>query len=425
MRAAITATGHYLPPDVYPNAFFEKQLDTTDAWIRSRTGIAERHFASAGGTSDLIVPAAGRCLDARGVSATAVDCIIVATMTPDRLCPSTAAIVQRKLGATLAWGFDLAGACSGFVYGLIVATKLVESGAARRLLLCGADRMSSVIDPEDRATAVLFGDGAGAVLIEAVEDESVGILDHVFQMDGEGEAALYIPAGGSVEPATAESVVKRRHYVVQDGPAVFKAAVVGMADVTAEVLKRSEVAVGDLAWLVPHQANGRIIEAVAKRLGLGLDRVVINLDRYGNTVGATIPIALSEWHEKGQFTYGDRLVLSRSRLHCGERLPPLGHRLRRLTCCARAPATLRSRSPSSSRNRASTPSRTWENRTESGRPCAGIEFPISDLNGGSHVYAHLRRPRPTYGDQGPRSKNPRGAFRRIPAHSSAFQHTLG
>jgi hypothetical protein len=171
--------------------------------------------------------------------------------------------------------------------------------------------MSSVIDPEDRATAVLFGDGAGVVLIEVVEDESVGILNHVFQMDGEGEAALHIPAGGSVEPATVESVVKRRHYLVQDGRAVFKAAVVGMTDVTAEVLKRNEVAVGDLAWLVPHQANGRrIIEAVAKRLGLGLDRVVINLDRYGNTVGATIPIALSEWHEKGQFTYGDRLVLS-------------------------------------------------------------------------------------------------------------------
>jgi 3-oxoacyl-[acyl-carrier-protein] synthase-3 len=310
MRAAITATGHYLPLDVYPNAYFEQRLDTTDAWIRSRTGIAERHFASGGGTSDLIVPAARRCLAPRGISAAAVDCIIVATMTPDRVCPSTAAIVQRKLGATHAWGFDLAGACSGFVYGLIVATKLVESGAARRLLLCGADRMSSVVDPEDRATAVLFGDGAGTVLIEAVDDEAVGILDHVFHMDGEGESSLYIPAGGSVEPASAESVVKRRHYVVQDGPAVFKAAVVGMADVTAEVLKRNEVAVGDLAWLVPHQANGRIIEAVAKRLGLGLDRVIINLDRYGNTVGGTIPIALSEWNEQGRFTHGDRLVLS-------------------------------------------------------------------------------------------------------------------
>ena len=206
MRAAITATGHYLPPDVYPNAYFERQLDTTDAWIQSRTGIAERRFASAGGTSDLIVPAARRCLDARGISPAAVDCIIVATMTPDRLCPSTAAVVQRKLGAVHAWGFDLAAACSGFVYGLIVATKLVESGAARRVLLCGADRMSSVVNPEDRATAVLFGDGAGTVLIEPVEDESVGILDYVCHMNGEGESSLYIPAGGaSSQPAPRQS----------------------------------------------------------------------------------------------------------------------------------------------------------------------------------------------------------------------------
>ncbi|OLD80686.1 MAG: hypothetical protein AUI33_01650 [Ignavibacteria bacterium 13_1_40CM_2_61_4] len=218
--------------------------------------------------------------------------------------------MQRKVGAVHAWGFDLAGACSGFVYGLVVATKLVESGAARRVLLCGADRMSSVVDPEDRATAVLFGDGAGTVLVEPVEDESVGILDHVCHMDGEGEASLYIPAGGSVEPASADSVAKRLHFVAQDGPAVFKAAVVGMAEVTEEILKRNEVTVTDLAWLVPHQANGRIIEAVARRLGLGLDRVIINLDRYGNTVGATIPIALSEGHAQGRFTHGDRLVLS-------------------------------------------------------------------------------------------------------------------
>ncbi len=310
MRAAITATGHYVPPETYPNAYFERRLETTDAWIRSRTGIAERRFMSVGGTSDLIVPAARRCLDARGISPTAVDCIIVATMTPDRLCPSTAAVVQRKLGAVHAWGFDLAGACSGFVYGLVVATKLVESGAARRVLLSGADRMSSVVDPQDRATAVLFGDGAGTVLVEPVEDESVGIFDHVCRMNGEGEAALYIPAGGSVEPASVDSVAKRRHFVVQDGPAVFKAAVTGMAEVTEEVLKRNDVTVADLTWLVPHQANRRIIEAVAKRLGLGLDRVILNLDRYGNTVGATIPIALSEWNEQGRLAPGDRLVLS-------------------------------------------------------------------------------------------------------------------
>jgi len=206
MRAAFTATGHYLPPDVYPNAYFERQLDTTDAWIRSRTGIAERRFASAGGTSDLIVPAARRCLDARGISPAAVDCIIVATMTPDRLCPSTAAVVQRKLGAIHAWGSDLAAACSGFVYGLIVATKLIESGAARRVLLSGADRMSSVVNPQDRATAVLFGDGAGTVLIESVEDESVGIVDYVCHMNGEGNhLSTSLPGGASSPPAPLQS----------------------------------------------------------------------------------------------------------------------------------------------------------------------------------------------------------------------------
>ena len=310
MRAAITATGHYVPSDVYSNAYFASRLETTDEWIRSRTGIVERRFAATGGTSDLVVPAARRCLAQRGIAPAAVDCVIVATMTPDRLCPSTAAVVQRKLGAVNAWGFDLAAACSGFVYGLVVATKMVESGVVRSVLLCGADRMSSVVNADDRATAVLFGDGAGVVLVEAAEDESVGILDQVCWMDGEGESALHIPAGGSVQPATAESVTQRQHYVVQDGPAVFRAAVVGMAEVTEEILKRNDLQHQDIAWLVPHQANRRIIEAVARRLGIELDRMVINLDRYGNTVAATIPLGLSEWNDAGRFAYGDRIVLS-------------------------------------------------------------------------------------------------------------------
>ena len=190
MRAAITATGHYVPSDVYSNAHFASRLETTDEWIRSRTGIVERRFAATGGTSDLVVPAARRCLAQRGIAPAAVDCVIVATMTPDRLCPSTAAVVQRKLGAVNAWGFDLAAACSGFVYGLVVATKMVESGVVRSVLLCGADRMSSVVNADDRATAVLFGDGAGVVLVEAADDESVGILDQVCWMDGEGESGL-------------------------------------------------------------------------------------------------------------------------------------------------------------------------------------------------------------------------------------------
>lgn len=310
MRAGITAVGHWVPPDVFTNEWFEQRLDTTDAWIRSRTGIVERRFAMKGATSDLALGAARRCLEQRGVEPGAVDCIIVATMTPDRPLPSTAAILQTKLGALDAWGFDLSAACSGFVYALVTATRLVESGAARLVLVCGADKMSSVVDPLDRATAVLFGDGAGAVLVEPVEDESVGVLAHVCHMDGAGEVALCIPAGGSLDPASPESVAARRHFVVQDGPTVFKAAVTGMAQITEDLLKRAEVPLDDVAWMVPHQANRRIIEAVARRLGMPLDRVVLNLDRYGNTVAGTIPIGLSEWHEQKRFAYGDRIVLS-------------------------------------------------------------------------------------------------------------------
>jgi len=310
MRAGITAVGHWVPPDVFTNEWFEQRLDTTDAWIRSRTGIAERRFSMKGATSDLALGAARRCLEQRGVEPDAVDCIIVATMTPDRPLPSTAAILQTKLGALNAWGFDLSAACSGFIYALVTATRLVESGAARLVLVCGADKMSSVVDPLDRATAVLFGDGAGAVLVEPVEDESVGVLAHVCHMDGAGEVALCIPSGGSLDPASPESVASRRHFVVQDGPTVFKAAVTGMAQITEDLLRRADVPLDDVAWMVPHQANRRIIEAVAKRLGMPLGRVVINLDRYGNTVAGTIPIGLSEWHEQKRFAYGDRIVLS-------------------------------------------------------------------------------------------------------------------
>ena len=310
MRAAITATGHHVPPDVRTNDYFAKRLDTTDEWIQSRTGIVERRFARGGATSDLAVAAARRCLDARGIAPAAVDGIVVATMTPDRPLPSTAAIVQRKLGAANAWGFDVSAACSGFIYALITAAKLVESGTLRCALVCGADQMSAVIDPLDRATAVLFGDGAGAVLVEPIADDTVGILDHVCFMDGGGEDALYIPSGGSASPASAESVAARGHFVVQDGPAVFRAAVTGMADVTEALLKRAGLAGAEVDWLVPHQANRRIIEAVAKRIGFDLARVVINLDRFGNTVAGTIPLGLSELNAQKRLAYGDRVVLT-------------------------------------------------------------------------------------------------------------------
>src|SRR3989441_4139252 len=304
-KAAITATGHYVPPDVYPNAWFEQRLDTTDAWIRARTGIVERRFASEGGVSDLALPPAPRCREMGGMGAASLDFIVVGRWSPSPPIPSTAAILQAKLGAINAWGFDLAGACSGFVYALVTATKLVEGGAARRVLVCSADRMSSVVDPTDRATAVLFGDGAGVVLVEMSEDDEVGVFEHVCHMDGEGAAALYIPAGGSLIAASAESVAHRRHFVVQDGAVVFKAAVVGMAEITEELLKRADLKLEDVAWMVPHQANRRIIEAVARRLGLPLERVVINLDRYGNTVAATIPLCLSARHDHAPLAYGD------------------------------------------------------------------------------------------------------------------------
>jgi 3-oxoacyl-[acyl-carrier-protein] synthase-3 len=310
MRAGITAVAHWVPPDVVPNEWFEARLDTSDAWIRARTGIVERRFAAEGATSDLALGAARRCLEQRGLDPRAVDCIVVSTMTPDRPLPSTAAILQAKLGAAEAWGFDLSAACSGFVYALVTAAKLVESGAARCVLACGADKMSSVIDPLDRATAVLFGDGAGAVLVEPIDDDEVGVLHHVCRMDGGGEAALHIPSGGSLEPASPESVAARRHFVVQDGRTVFKAAVSGMAQVTEDLLQRAKLPLEEVTWLVPHQANRRIIEAVARRLDLPLERVVINLDRYGNTVAGTIPIALSEWHEAKRLAYGDRIVLA-------------------------------------------------------------------------------------------------------------------
>lgn len=310
MKAAITATGHYVPDDVYPNAYFAAHLDTTDEWIRTRTGIEERRFAMKGATSDMAVAAARRCLEARGIAPEAVDGIIVATMTPDRPLPSTAAIVQRKLGASRAWGFDVSAACSGFIYSLITAAKMVESGALRCALVCGADRMSSVIDPLDRSTAVLFGDGAGAVLVEPIESDTLGLLDHVCGMDGAGEEALYIPSGGSLNPASVTSVEAREHYVVQDGPAVYKAAVTGMAEVTESLLTRNTLSCEHVDWVVPHQANRRIIEAVTKRLGIDPAKVVINLDRYGNTVAATIPLALSELHESGRLNRGDRVVLT-------------------------------------------------------------------------------------------------------------------
>lgn len=310
MRATISALAHYVPEDVYDNHWFAERIDTTDEWIRTRTGIKERHFLKEGGVSEILTKGAIKCLERRGIGPEEVDCIIVASVTPDRIFPATAAIVQRKIGAVNAWGFDLAAACSGFLNALVTAAKLVESGAVRNVLLCSGDKMSAILDFTDRATSVLFGDGGGAVFVEPSADESLGIVDFILRMDGNGEPHLHQKAGGSMRPPTAETVANREHFVYQEGQTVFKSAVIGMADVSYEIMERNKLTSDDVAWLVPHQANLRIIDATANRMGLSADKVMVNIDRYGNTTAGTIPICLSELYEGGKVHKGDYLVLS-------------------------------------------------------------------------------------------------------------------
>ncbi|MEJ5287179.1 MAG: 3-oxoacyl-[acyl-carrier-protein] synthase, KASIII [Candidatus Kapaibacterium sp.] len=310
MPATITSIAHYFPPDVYTNEYFEQYLDTSDEWITERTGIKERRFLKEGATSDLIVPAAKLCLERRGMKPEDVDCIIVATVTPDHMFPATACVVQNKLGIPNAWGFDLSAACSGFLFALVTAAKIVESGGARNVLLCGADKMSAIVDFEDRAQAVLFGDGAGVALIEKSDDPNLGILDHILYIDGEGGKYLYQAAGGSAKPASIETVKNREHYIHQEGQAVFKAAVKGMADVSVEIMEKNNLTKDDIAYLVPHQANLRIITATAQRMGISMDKVMVNIDKYANTTAATIPSCLSQWWEAGKLKKGDNLILA-------------------------------------------------------------------------------------------------------------------
>jgi 3-oxoacyl-[acyl-carrier-protein] synthase-3 len=293
------------------SAALAHRLDVTDEWIRSRTGIRERHVAPTGGVSELIVPAAVQCIERRGITADEVDCIIVATTTPDYLFPPTAAIVQGKLGAGAAWGFDLSAACSGFAYALLVGEGLISTGRARRVLLCAGERMSAITNPDDRGTSILFGDAATAVLLEAApEDEERGIIDSVCRTDPVDAELLYMPAGGSARPASLESVLQREHFVVQDGPAVFRAAVEGLSDVTNALLARNRLGVGDIDWLIPHQANRRIIDAVARRVGVPQDKLASNIDHYGNTAATSIPLCIAEWYERGKLQPGDRVVLA-------------------------------------------------------------------------------------------------------------------
>jgi 3-oxoacyl-[acyl-carrier-protein] synthase-3 len=309
-RATITAVGHWVPDKVLSNADLEKMVDTTDEWIRTRTGIVERRILEDGATSDMAVKAVQNLLANRGIGPEEIEVIVVATISPDMFFPSTACLVQQKLGAKNAWGFDVSAACSGFLYSLVVGAQLIESGAYRKVLVIGADKMSSITDYTDRNTCVLFGDAAAAVLLEPTDDQSYGILDHILYSDGSGGKFLYMQAGGSLMPATHETVDKKLHYLYQDGKAVFKVAVVGMADVSAEILAKNSLTGDDIDWLVPHQANLRIIDACADRMGLDRSKVMINIDRYGNTTAATIPLCLSEWWQSGKLKRGQRAILA-------------------------------------------------------------------------------------------------------------------
>lgn len=310
MPATITSIAHYLPEDIYPNSYFEKYLETNDEWIKTRTGISERRFLKKGATSDLIVPAALKAIEERGIDKQEIDCILVATVTPDHMFPSTACVVQNKLGIKNCWGFDISAACSGFVFALATASSLIESGVAKKVLLCGSDKMSSIVNMNDRRQAVLFGDGAGVCIVEKSDDAELGLKDSILHIDGEGGKYLHQVAGGSFKPASHETVENKEHYVFQDGQNVFKNAVVGMADVSVEIMKRNNLTSEDIAWLVPHQANMRIITATADRMNLDHSKVMINIQKYGNTTAATIPICLSEWYESGQLNKGDNVILS-------------------------------------------------------------------------------------------------------------------
>jgi 3-oxoacyl-[acyl-carrier-protein] synthase-3 len=311
VRAKISSVGAYVPPRLLTNADLEAMVATNNEWIVERTGIRERHIVDPGvATSDLAAEAALDCLRKRGIEASEVEAILVATVTPDMLFPATACLVQQKIGAPHAWGFDLSAACSGFVYALQVGAKLVESGAHKKVLVIGADVMSSIVDYTDRTTCILFGDGAGAVLLEPCIGDEVGLIDYEHQIDGSGGVALNMPAGGSLHPASHATVDAKQHFIHQDGQAVYKFAVRKMAEAAETVLQRNGVLGSELSCFIPHQANKRIILSTAERLGMDEDRVIINIDRYGNTTAATIPLAMDTAMQEGRLKKGDLVLLA-------------------------------------------------------------------------------------------------------------------
>jgi 3-oxoacyl-[acyl-carrier-protein] synthase-3 len=311
VRAKITALGTYVPPRLLTNDDLEKMVETSNDWIVDRTGIRERHIVDKGvATSDLATEAAKRVLVERGLAPSDLDALIVATVTPDMFFPSTACLVQHKLGAKGLWGFDLSAACSAFVYSLQTGAQFIATGVHKKVMVIGADVMSSIIDYTDRATCVIFGDGAGAVLLEPAENESEGLIDFIHEVDGSGGCSLYMPGGGSLHPATQETVNQRMHFVHQDGQAVFKFAVRKQAELCEKILTRNGLKGSDIDTFIPHQANRRIITATADRLGLKAENVVINIDRFGNTTAGTIPLAMATAREEGKLKKGNLVLLA-------------------------------------------------------------------------------------------------------------------
>ena len=311
VRVKISALGTYVPPRLLTNADLEKMVETSDQWITERTGIRERHIVDKGvATSDLAAEAAKNALAERGIAASDLDAILVGTVTPDMFFPSTACLVQHKLGAKGVWGFDLSAACSAFLYALQTGTQFVATGAHKRVLVIGADVMSSIIDYTDRATCIIFGDGAGAVILEPADSDSLGMIDFIHEVDGSGGCSLYMPGGGSLNPSTHETVDQKMHYVHQDGQAVFKFAVRKQTELCQKILERNGIKASDIDVFIAHQANKRIINATADRLGLRPESVVINIDRYGNTTAGTIPLAMDTARQEGKLKKGDLVLLA-------------------------------------------------------------------------------------------------------------------
>ena len=300
----------YVPDKVLTNSYFESIVDTTDEWITTRTGIKERRMLENGATSDLATKAAEDLIKNHNLKPEEIDAIIVATVTPDMFFPATACLIQERIGAVNAWGFDLSAACSGFLFAFQAGCSLIESGQYKKVLVIGADKMTAITDYTDRNNCILFGDAGAAILLERSEDLSLGLQDFILRIDGSGKDKLYMLGGGSLNPPTKETVDKKMHYIYQDGKAVFKVAVKGMADVSYELMQKNGLTGDDVAFLVPHQANMRIIDATGERMGLSREKVMRNIDKYGNTTAATIPLCLVEYYRDGKIKKGDKLVLS-------------------------------------------------------------------------------------------------------------------